>query len=51
MALKMRWFRQHKIRAARFWFFGIGGVQARQAGVRNSNYLIRMAGYSHAFGM
>jgi hypothetical protein len=45
MALKVRWFRLHKIRAARPWFFGIGGVSARQARVCSSNYLIRMVGY------
>lgn len=51
MAPKVRWFRLHKIRAARLWFFGIGGVWAQQARARSSNCLIRMVGYSHTFDM
>ena len=51
MAPKVRWFRLHKIRAARLWFFGIDGVWAQQARARSSNCLFRMVGYSRAFEM
>ena len=51
VAPKVRWFHRHKIRAAWPWFFGIGGVSARQARVCSSNCLIRMVGYSRTVEM